>query len=114
MEIDDYQKAVAALEEPYPHDLGFMYNCFANGCSTGVLSNKVKDILMRPSGEFTETDKEDFLYILGDMLHRVSALANSCGLSLNDIAATNISVLKTEAVKRGAMAENGIFRKPQK
>lgn len=72
--------------------LGLSY--VANGLGeVGEIQGKVKKILRDQGGEITSQNKEDLKKELGDVLWYVSAMCTELGLSLEDVAKTNIEKL---------------------
>ena len=107
MELNEYQKK--ALQTAF-HDKKYkiIYPALGLGNEAGEVLGKIKKWLRGDDGdgdiskERVEALKEE----LGDVLWYLSVLANDLGLSLDDIAKTNIDKLQSRQ-KRGALKGDG-------
>lgn len=106
MTLDEYQ--IAALRTAAPKDkkdevyhllLGLMGEA-------GEIAEKGKKIVRDQTADWSKLDKVDLSKELGDVLWYVAVLADYFELSLQDIAATNISKL-ADRQKRDAIKGSG-------
>lgn len=102
MEMVEYQKEAFTTAKPTARNLYYMALGLAG--EAGEVANKVKKIMR----DGTEPDIKDLKSELGDVLWYVSGLATVLGISLGDVAATNLAKLKDrqERNKIGGSGDN--------
>ncbi|MFH0711275.1 MAG: nucleoside triphosphate pyrophosphohydrolase family protein [Candidatus Aenigmatarchaeota archaeon] len=95
MEFDEYQEK-AGTTAMYP-DVGnnFIYPTLGLAGETGEIVEKVKKLIRdknsKPDGQFKEEIKRE----LGDLLWYMARVSSEFGISLSDVAATNINKLES-------------------
>lgn len=110
MNFKDYQK-LSRKTAIYPSKMksGIIYPALGLGGEAGEVLEKVKKLIrdkkMKVDGEFKEAIKKE----LGDVLWYTSQLATELGLSLEDVAETNIDKLFSR-LKRGKIHGDGDSR----
>lgn len=93
MNFKEYQEKTA-LTAIYPKGvLGFIYCALALGGESGEIQEKVKKIIRDKAGMVSPTDVEEIKKELGDVLWYISQLSSELGISLDDVATTNIEKL---------------------
>ena len=73
---------------------------------TGEVLEKIKKIFRDHDGEYTLGDATAIKKELGDVLWYMTALADSLGISLHDIAITNLAKVASRA-ERGCLQGDG-------
>lgn len=99
--FDSYQEFVKSLAV-YPSSARIMYPCLGLAGEVGEVCEKVKKNIR----DGRVLDKEDLTKELGDVLWYLSAVALDLGISLQDIAQTNINKL-TSRKERGVIHGSG-------
>jgi len=90
--LDKFKMIYERLPEPVMKYLGLSYT--ANGLGeVGEIQGKVKKILRDQGGNITDENREDLKKELGDVLWYVSAMCSELGLSMNEVAQSNIDKL---------------------
>jgi len=90
--LEKFKMIYDNLPEPVIKYLGLSYT--ANGLGeVGEIQGKVKKILRDQGGNVTEENKEDLKKELGDVLWYVASMASELGISMDDIATSNIEKL---------------------
>ena len=94
MDFNEYQ-AKARTTAVYTEVMGknFIYPVIGLFGETGEVAEKIKKILRDKNGQVTDEDRVEIKKELGDVLWYLSNLSTELGLSLNDIAETNITKL---------------------
>jgi len=93
MELNEYQK-LALSTAIYPLDSEIIYPALGLCGEAGEVAEKIKKVL-RDGGSFTDPDT--ILAIkkeLGDVLFYISAIADNLGLTLDNVAETNLEKLQ--------------------
>jgi NTP pyrophosphatase (non-canonical NTP hydrolase) len=72
----------------------------------GEVADKIKKIMRDKSGLFDDTDKEELVKELGDVLWYVAALCSELSVSMEYVAKTNIKKLK-DRQERGKLSGSG-------
>lgn len=106
MGFNEYQKE-SRKTAIYP-DAGknFLYPVLGIAGEAGEVADKVKKILREKEGVLDEISREDLKKELGDLLWYMSQLATEIGVSLDDVAQSNIK--KTQSrMERGALLGDG-------
>ncbi len=103
MEMNEYQSK-SAVSAVYPKvlDGGIFYACIGLSGEVGELLNKVKKI----ARDNAEPDKEGIKLELGDIMWYVAMVAKEAGISLEDIAMSNIEKLE-KRMRNGTIHGNG-------
>lgn len=90
--LEKFKLIFENLPEPIIKYLGLSYT--SNGLGeVGEIQGKIKKILRDQGGNVTEENKEDLKKELGDVLWYVAAMCSELGLSMDDVAKTNIDKL---------------------
>lgn len=106
MTFDDYQQQ-ALRTAIYPgRGANFSYPALGLAGETGEVSELVKKLYRDDEGRLTPERKALLAKELGDVLWYVAALADECGLKLDDIAEANINKLASR-FERGVLHGDG-------
>jgi len=107
MDFNEYQKK-ALTTALYPEKYKIIYSAMGLGNEAGEVLGKVKKWLRGDDGDgaMSEERKEGLKGELGDVLWYLSGLASDLGLSLEDIAKSNIEKLQSRK-ERGALHGDG-------
>ena len=107
MNFDEYQakalKTVLSTNDDFKDTLHWVLGI--NG-EAGEVAEKIKKIIRDKNGVISELDKVELGKELGDVLWYLAVFANQLGLSLEDIAANNISKL-ADRQERDVLQGNG-------
>ena len=110
MNASDYQKqAIAtAYTDPKHADTLMEQTIWAMGIAgeAGEVIEKWKKIVAYREGKVTTEDTAELAKELGDVIWYIAVLANSLGLSLDDIMQRNLAKLASRQ-ERGAIKGNG-------
>lgn len=106
MTFDEYQ-ARCRVTAKYP-DVGrnFIYPTLGLSGEAGEVAEKIKKVLRDKGGVIDDEVRENIKKELGDVLWYVAQLATELGLSLDDIADTNLKKLLSR-LERGVISGNG-------
>lgn len=102
MTFDDYQTkaaTTATIDDPVYFTLGLTGE-------SGEIAEKIKKVLRNHDGDFSKLDLDDIKKELGDVLWYLAMLAKNFGLSLDDVAVTNIDKL-ADRKARGVIKSTG-------
>ena len=106
MNFDEYQK-LSRKTALYPNkDNNFIYPTLGLAGESGEVSEKIKKVIRDKNGIIDEGTRNDLKKELGDVLWYVANLATELGLSLNDVAFTNIEKLYSR-MERDVLHGNG-------
>lgn len=107
MTVDDYQKQ-ALTTAGDTHEPLMQKTIWAMGVAgeAGEVLEKWKKIVHYKSGKITQEDLDDLAKELGDVMWYIAVLADSLGLSLDDILQRNVDKLKSRKA-RGVIAGKG-------
>lgn len=107
MELNEYQKK-ALMTALYDEKYKILYPALGLGNEAGEVLGKIKKWLRGDDGEgkMSIERKEALTQELGDVLWYLAVLANDLGVSLDEIAQTNIDKLQSRKV-RGALQGDG-------
>ena len=105
MDLNDYQQA-ARRTAIYPEAHRVIYPALGLASEAGEVAGKIKKVLRDQAGDFTRAPLEAIKDELGDVLWYVAVLAGDLGLSLDDIAAANLSKLASRE-ERGRLSGGG-------
>lgn len=92
MTFNDYQE-VARTTAIYPNKGSNLYYPALGLGEVGEIQNNIKKVYRDDNGILTEQRKLDIKKECGDVLWYLSALADECGFSLQDVAEANLSKL---------------------
>lgn len=90
----------------YPMRSKIIYPALGLTSEAGEVAGKVKKVIRDRAGEWREPDITAVASEIGDCLWYLSSLASDLGLSLDEIAATNIQKLK-DRQNRGVIQGSG-------
>jgi len=93
MDFKTYQKK-ANKTAIYPKELKLIYPTLGLTGEAGEVSEKIKKLFRDNDGVLTDEIVENIKKELGDVLWYISALSTDLGISLDDVAETNIRKLK--------------------
>ena len=105
MHLDDYQHA-ARQTAIYDERHRVIYPALGLASEAGEVAGKVKKVLRDQDGDFSRAPVEALKDELGDVLWYVAVLAADLGLSLDDIAAHNLTKLASRR-QRGRLGGEG-------
>ncbi len=106
MTFDDYQKK-SKTTAIYPNQgQNLVYTVLGLVGESGEVAEKVKKIIRDLGGEITDEKREEIKKELGDVLWYLAQTATELGLSLDDIARTNIEKLLSRK-ERGVLSGSG-------
>ncbi len=106
MELTEYQK-LSARTALYPKvGKNFIYPTLGLVGEAGEVAEKVKKILRDKDGKPSQTDKNSLKKELGDVLWYLAAVSRELGLSLDDVAVTNLHKLGSRSA-RGKLHGSG-------
>ncbi len=103
--LDEYQRG-ALRTAMYPRAHTVIYPALGLAGEAGEVCEKIKKALRDHHGVF---DRDALTRELGDVLWYVAVLANDLGLTLGDIATTNLAKLADRA-ERGVLGGEGDTR----
>ncbi len=106
MTFDEYQKKSRETAIYYDKDDNYIYPTLGLVGEAGEIAEKIKKVLRDNSGIVDEKSKIEISKELGDVLWYLSQLSTEIGLSLEDIAASNIEKLMSRK-ERGAIHGDG-------
>jgi NTP pyrophosphatase (non-canonical NTP hydrolase) len=97
MTLDEYQAAAMKTAVGKSEDFvqGFLYRTLGLVGEAGEVAEKVKKIIRDKNGELTEEDKREIVKELGDVLWYTQGLAMALGVSLEEVAQTNLDKLSS-------------------
>ena len=107
MNFNDYQKqalkTIISTDDELKDRLHWVLGI--NG-EAGEIAEKAKKIIRDKQGVMNDQDREDFGKEIGDVLWYLAVFANHLGLSLEDVAQTNLEKLASRQ-KRGKLTGSG-------
>ena len=101
-----YQEAAAVTGGAVRVDHPIVYPTLGLTNEAGEVAGKVKKIFRDRGGVVTDDDRAALTLELGDVLWYLSELCTQLGISLEDVAATNISKLRGR-LDRGTLLGDG-------
>ena len=106
MDMNEYQKS-AQQTAIYPSGLwvGLVYTALGLNGESGEIAEKVKKLL-RDDKTMTEEHRQELILELGDVLWYVANLAKELDVSLEEVAAQNITKLESRN-KRNMLGGSG-------
>ena len=105
MDLNDYQQA-ARRTAIYAAHHRVLYPALGLASEAGEVAGKIKKVLRDQSGDFARAPIEAIKDELGDVLWYVAVLASDLGLSLDEVAAANLSKLASRK-ERGQLSGGG-------
>jgi len=105
MTLDEYQKT-AAQTALYAEKYKVIYPSLGLCGEAGEVAEKVKKLLRDSDGVLTAEKREEIKKEMGDVLWYLAALATDLGLSLTDVANSNIEKLLSRQA-RGTIKGSG-------
>jgi len=109
MDLAGYQVAAARTGGAISVDHPIVYPTLGLTSEAGEVAGKVKKIFRDRNGEVTDADRDALTLELGDVLWYLAELCTQLGISLDDVAATNIEKLR-DRTERGQLAGDGDHR----
>jgi len=95
MTFEEYQK-LAKKTAVYPViGQSFIYPALGLAGESGEIMNKIKKIFRDDNGVLTDSRKKEIAKELGDILWYVAQVSTELGFSLDNIAVSNIEMLKS-------------------
>lgn len=106
MNLKEYQEK-SRVTAKYP-DAGsnYIYPTLGLSGEAGEVAEKIKKVIRDKGGEINDETRSEIKKELGDVLWYVSQLATELGLSLDDVATSNIQKLY-DRMERGVLQGNG-------
>jgi NTP pyrophosphatase (non-canonical NTP hydrolase) len=106
MTFDEYQEKSRKTAK-YPNiGNNFIYPVIGLAGESGEVSEKIKKIIRDHGGIASDAHKEEIKKELGDVLWYVAQISTELGLSLKDVAASNIEKLYSR-MERGKIQGSG-------
>lgn len=107
MKFDDYQKeAMQTAIDPGRNFETFLYRTLGLAGEAGEVAEKVKKILRDKKGKINDSDKEEILKELGDVLWYIQALSDYFEVPLSEVAKGNLAKIH-DRKKRGVSSGSG-------
>lgn len=106
MTFNEYQKKSRETAIYYNKDKNYIYPTLGLVGEAGEIAEKIKKVLRDNGGAVDEKDKVELVKELGDLLWYLSQLSTELGLSLDDIAISNIEKI-TSRKERGVLHGSG-------
>ncbi len=108
MEFNEYQRRTqdTAIYPGKGTTMGILYTALGLGDEAGECLGKIKKMLRDDNGALTEERRQAVAKEIGDAQWYIAALADECGLSLNDIAEANLAKL-ADRKERGVLGGSG-------
>lgn len=105
MKLNEYQ-SLANETATYPKERKLIYPILGLNGEAGEVAEKLKKILRDQDGEVTDENKAAIILELGDVLWYVAATCMDLGVSLEDVAYSNINKIRSR-VLRGVLGGSG-------
>lgn len=103
--MNDYQQAALRTANPnHPNELYHLVLGLVG--ESGEIAEKMKKLIRDHASDESKIDREDIKKELGDVLWYAAVLANYLGISLEDVAQTNVDKLASRA-ERGVIGGSG-------
>lgn len=106
MNLNDYQNSARSTALYLSNPNAKFYPYFGLAGETGEVMEKVKKIMRDKNGIFSEEDINAIKKELGDVLWYLANISSDLGLSLDDVAQTNIDKLQSRK-DRNQLQGNG-------
>lgn len=106
MDFKEYQEKSRKTAK-YP-DVGenYIYPTLGLAGEAGEVAEKIKKVMRDKGGRVDDATREDIKKELGDVLWYITQLATELGISLDDVAESNIKKLY-DRMDRGVLGGNG-------
>ena len=91
-EFKEYGKFVESMKV-YPYTSQIIYPALGLCGEAGEVAEKIKKIIRDKNSVYKQSDKDEILKELGDVLFYVTALSQDLGFSLAEVAEKNIQKL---------------------
>ncbi|MBU5557772.1 MAG: nucleoside triphosphate pyrophosphohydrolase family protein [Candidatus Aenigmatarchaeota archaeon] len=106
MDFEEYQK-LSRRTALYPNmGKNFIYPTLGLAGETGEVAEKIKKVIRDLNGQLTEEKIIELKKELGDVLWYLAQLATELGISMNEIAITNLQKLQSR-MNRGKIHGSG-------
>lgn len=103
--MNDYQqKALRTANPNHPNELYHLVLGLVG--ESGEIAEKMKKLIRDHASDESKIDRDDIKKELGDVLWCAAVLADYLGISLDDVATTNIEKLASRQ-KRGVLGGSG-------
>lgn len=105
MDLNTYQ--MEALKTAiYPQDYAILYPTLGLAGESGEVAEKVKKLIRDDNFNISHEKKEELKKELGDVLWYIATLSADLGLTLQEVAETNIAKLKSRQ-ERNVLSGSG-------
>lgn len=106
MDFQEYQDFAVISAIYNPEKYAIIYPALGLGNEAGEVQGKIKKVMRDNNGEFTQEWKDKIVDEMGDVLWYMAALARDLGVSLNDVAQSNVTKL-TDRRNRNVIGGSG-------
>lgn len=109
MNFNDYQAQAKTTNTMTDPTIAPMYFILGLAGESGEIAEKVKKVIRNDGGDYSTLDREDMARELGDVLWYLSMLADTFGVSLEDVAQKNLAKL-ADRKDRDVIRSTGDYR----
>ena len=106
MEMNEYQGAAKLTAVYKTADQQLVCTVLGLNGEAGEVAEKIKKVIRDKNSVIDETDRKEIQKELGDVLWYLAVLADTLGLDLESVAATNLEKLRSRHL-RGAIHGQG-------
>lgn len=106
MNLEEYQERSRKTAKYPDADNNYIYPTLGLSGEAGEVAEKIKKVIRDKGGQVNDETRDEIKKELGDVLWYVSQLATELGISLDDIAESNIRKLY-DRMDRGVLQGNG-------
>jgi NTP pyrophosphatase (non-canonical NTP hydrolase) len=106
MNFEEYQEKSRKTAKYPEAGNNYIYPTLGLSGEAGEVAEKIKKVIRDKGGEINDETRSEIKKELGDVLWYVSQLATELGLSLDDVAESNIQKLY-DRMERGVLQGNG-------
>ncbi len=106
MNFEEYQKKSRVTAQYSDAGSNYIYPTLGLSGEAGEVVEKIKKVIRDKGGEVNDETRDEIKKELGDVLWYVSQLATELGLSVDDIAESNIKKLY-DRMERGVLKGSG-------
>lgn len=99
MTLNEYQENAATTSLMQDNQKLFVYTALGLNGEAGEIAEKVKKVLRDHDGDMSKLDTADITKELGDVLWYLAMFAKSIGVTLDDVATTNVEKLASRAAR---------------